>query len=80
MVIEKTLSDINFSINQNQSLALVGESGSGKSTIAKLILKYYNPTGGNIKINAHTLRNFKYKDIRSKIGYVSQTPFLLMVQ
>lgn len=73
---KKTLSDINFSINQNQSLALVGESGSGKSTIAKLILKYYNPTRGNIKINAHTLRNFKYKDIRSKIGYVSQTPFL----
>ncbi|HFL6378402.1 TPA: peptidase domain-containing ABC transporter, partial [Staphylococcus aureus] len=73
---EKILSDITFSVYENQSLALVGESGSGKSTISKLLLKYYNPTSGVIKFNNSSLENYTFKDIRSKIGYVSQNPFL----
>lgn len=73
---ENILSNVCFSITTSQSLALIGESGSGKSTIAKLILNYYTPTNGIIKINNLPLEKLSIENLRSKISYVAQKPFL----
>uniref|UniRef100_UPI0037CB9AE6 peptidase domain-containing ABC transporter n=1 Tax=Staphylococcus hyicus TaxID=1284 RepID=UPI0037CB9AE6 len=73
---EKVLNNINFSIQKGQKVALVGESGSGKSTIAKLLLNYYEPQYGEIHIDKHTLNNLNLTEWRSKLAYVSQQNFV----
>lgn len=56
--------------------ALVGESGSGKSTIIQLLLRYYDPTTGSIKVNGVDLREVDLSTFRRKIGFVGQEPVL----
>ncbi|MCD8483523.1 MAG: ABC transporter ATP-binding protein/permease, partial [Verrucomicrobia bacterium] len=56
--------------------ALVGHTGAGKSTIANLLLRYYDVTGGAVTINGVDVRSIALKDLRSHIGYVAQDPFL----
>lgn len=53
-------------------MALVGASGSGKSTIAKLLLKYYEPEVGDITIDGMDISEYKNDDIRHAISYVPQ--------
>ncbi len=53
-------------------MALVGASGSGKSTVAKLLLKYYEPENGEILINGQNIREFKNASLRKAISYVPQ--------
>jgi len=53
-------------------VALVGASGSGKSTIAKLLLKYYEPEAGDITIDGMDILEYKNDDIRHAISYVPQ--------
>lgn len=73
---ENTLNNINFTIPKGQKTALVGESGSGKSTIAKLLLNYYNPQYGKICIDKYNLKNLNLIEWRNKIAYVSQQNFI----
>ncbi|WP_281191828.1 peptidase domain-containing ABC transporter [Staphylococcus felis] len=73
---ENILNNINFSIPKGKKIALVGESGSGKSTIAKLLLNYYNPQYGNICIDKYNLNDLKLTEWRNKIAYVSQQNFI----
>ncbi|MEI3327593.1 MAG: ATP-binding cassette domain-containing protein [Thomasclavelia sp.] len=47
---DEVLHDINIKIKQGRTVALIGESGSGKSTLAKLLVHFYDPTKGTIKI------------------------------
>ena len=70
------LSKVSFSVEKNQTLALIGESGSGKSTIAKLLLKYYEPTEGSILINGMDNKKIDTSTMRKEIGYVSQSNYL----
>lgn len=69
------LEDINFKIHPGQHIAFVGESGSGKSTIAKLLVSFYQPNKGLIKIDGQKLESFDKGYIRSRIGYVTQNSF-----
>ena len=68
--------DLNFDIRHGSTTALVGPTGAGKSTIANLLLRYYEVSKGNVSIGGVNIRNFKLEDLRNKIGFVSQDPFL----
>lgn len=67
------LNNISFSIPKGKKVALVGESGSGKSTIAKLLLKYYEPESGEILLNGVDLNEYENESVRRTISYVPQT-------
>ena len=57
-----------------KTVALVGESGSGKSTVISLILRFYDPLGGQVLLDGHDLRDLNLHWLRSQIGLVSQEP------
>jgi len=69
----KVLHDIHLTLNQGDILGLIGESGSGKSTIAKLILKIWNTTNGNISYQNKDLN--AVEDLSREIQLVFQDPF-----
>ena len=66
------LDGISFNIKKGQKVALVGASGSGKSTIAKLLLKYYEPESGYITIDGVDINEYQNSSIRRAISYVPQ--------
>lgn len=70
------LKNINIDINAGESIALVGESGSGKSTIAKLLLKFYLPSKGEILINNESISDLSTYNLRKIIGYVPQSSYI----
>lgn len=72
---EDILHDINMSIKAGEKIALVGESGSGKTTIAKLLMGFYEVKEGNIVINSDNINTINKEVLRSKISYISQHPF-----
>jgi ATP-binding cassette subfamily B protein len=72
----KILQDFKMTINRGSTVALTGESGKGKSTIAKLLLGFYQPDAGQISINGKAYGNYTLQEIRSLIAYVPQEPYL----
>ena len=66
------LDDVSFTIEKGQKVALVGASGSGKSTIAKMLLKYYEPQSGDITIDGMDISEYRNDDIRRAVSYVPQ--------
>ena len=70
------LKDINLNIPQSKIIAIVGTSGSGKTTLIKLLLGFYPPTEGNIKIGDLNLRNFSHRHWRQNCGVVMQDGFI----
>lgn len=69
---EKVLSNVSFTIDPNETVALVGHSGAGKSTIVNMILKFYNPTKGTISLNGVDYAELDHNYIRSNISLVFQ--------
>lgn len=67
------LKDVSFMIPKGKKVALVGASGSGKSTIAKLLLKYYEPESGEILLDGVNIREYNNQSVRRAISYVPQT-------
>ena len=67
---------LNLSIPYGSSIGLVGDTGSGKTTIAKLLLRLYEPNGGDIYIGDHSISDLDIKFLREKVGIVSQESFL----
>ncbi|KAI9852757.1 MAG: ATP-binding cassette permease mdl1 [Thelocarpon superellum] len=68
--------DLNFEVPQGTNVAIVGPSGGGKSTIASLLLRFYTPTAGSIKINGEDISTMNLKSLRRRIGIVAQEPVL----
>lgn len=66
------LSEISFKIGDKETVALVGPSGAGKSTIINLILKFYNPSKGNIFLNDKNYKTLPHKFVRNNISLVFQ--------
>ena len=69
---------VSFKIDPGEVFGLVGESGCGKSTIAKTIIKLYEPTGGRIKINGEDITSYDYKKmmpVRKMIQMIFQDPY-----
>ncbi len=70
------LSEISFSASSGEFLGVMGHTGAGKSTILKLVERFYEPQNGNVMINGRDINDFKIESVRSRIGFVSQDPFL----
>ena len=68
--------DLDFDIPQGSNVAIVGPSGGGKSTIASILLRFYNPTNGRVLINGQDIAGMNAKSLRRKIGVVAQEPVL----
>jgi len=73
---EPILSDLNFSVNQGEKIALVGPSGAGKTTILKLIAGFYKPQKGTVRILGHPLDSWDLKNLRENLAVVTQEPYL----
>ncbi len=67
---------MNLKIQAGESIALVGETGGGKSTIINLICRFYEPTGGIVKIDGVDYKTKTMQSLRSQLGVVLQTPHL----
>jgi len=70
------LRNINLTVKAGQMVALVGASGSGKTTMANLLLRFYDPLRGAIKIGGADLRDVRTADIRNQIAVVAQETVL----
>jgi ATP-binding cassette subfamily B protein len=73
---EKVLDHISIKIPVGKTLALVGPSGGGKTTLCHLIPRFYEVTGGSIRLDGTDIRDIKMSDLRGHIGLVSQDVFL----
>ena len=69
---KKILDDISFEIPAGSTVALVGKSGSGKSTIASLLLRFYQPTKGEISLDNHPLDTIRLSSLRQHTAIVTQ--------
>ena len=72
----EVLHNIDLHIAHGETIAVVGQTGSGKSTLMKLLLRFYEPTGGTIKLDGIDLTSLSIPDLRSAFGLVSQDVFL----
>ena len=73
---ETVLKQISFSVRSGEVLAVVGPTGCGKTTMIQLLIRFYDPTAGEILINGEDIRNIPTPRLRSKIALVTQDPFL----
>jgi len=74
---EDVLSDITFTAKPGETTAFIGSTGSGKSTLVNLILRFYDVTSGQVKVDGVDVREVSQKDLRAHIGYVPQKGVLL---
>ncbi|MGE0634330.1 MAG: ABC transporter ATP-binding protein, partial [Pseudobdellovibrionaceae bacterium] len=72
----KTIQGVSYEIPFGKTVALVGPTGSGKSTLVKLLLRFYEVSGGQIKIGETDIRDLKLQSLRKGIGYVGQDVYL----
>lgn len=68
--------DISLTVPAGNTLALVGATGSGKSTLIKLLLRFYDPSNGQIRIDGQPIRDLSLQSLRGAIGLVSQDVYL----
>ena len=67
---------VSLTVAAGQTVALVGSTGAGKSTIAKLVARFYDPTGGAVLVDGHDLRDVTQASLRRQLGIVPQEGFL----
>jgi ATP-binding cassette subfamily B protein len=70
------INDLSLHIKAGQTAAIVGATGAGKTTLMKLLLRFYDVTGGHIRLDGRELRDLRLADLRQAIGFVSQDVFL----
>jgi ATP-binding cassette subfamily B protein len=68
--------DVSLRIAPGETVAFVGPTGAGKSTLAKLIVRFYDPTEGRVLIDGHDLTSVTMASLRRQLGVVPQEPFL----
>jgi ATP-binding cassette subfamily B protein/subfamily B ATP-binding cassette protein MsbA len=73
---EPVLRGINLHAEPGEKIALVGETGAGKSTVIRLVARFFDVTGGAVKIDGHNVRAVTQASLRSQLGIVLQDPFL----
>lgn len=73
---EDTLHNLNFRCRRGQTTAIIGSTGSGKSTVAKLLLRFHDVTGGAVQFNGADVRGMTQESLRDAIAYVPQKAWL----
>ena len=73
---EQILSDVCLSVKKGEILGIHGRSGSGKSTLLKLLMRFYDPKSGSIKINGETLPNINTRSLRDNMAYITQQTYI----
>ena len=76
---DEVLHGVSLEMKEGSLTALVGESGSGKSTLAKLLVHFYDTTGGSIKIGGQDLTDMSIESLNNEISYVAQEQFLFNI-
>lgn len=69
---EDVLKDISFTAGKGETVALIGATGCGKSTVINLIPRFYDATEGTVSVDGVNVKDYSQKELRNKIGYVSQ--------
>ena len=72
----EVIKNISFSIKSGETIGIVGPTGAGKSTLIRQLLREFNLTSGEIKIDGIDIKHFKIEDIRNLVGYVPQNHIL----
>jgi ATP-binding cassette subfamily B protein len=70
------IKNFNLSVKRGEKIAIIGKTGSGKTTIAQLLLRFYDPTKGVVRFDGKDVRTLELHSLRSQIGYVPQDVFL----
>ncbi|WP_420416692.1 ABCB family ABC transporter ATP-binding protein/permease [Pacificispira sp.] len=70
------LKDVDFTVEPGKTLAIVGPSGAGKSTISRLLFRFYDPSGGSVRIDGIDLRDATQDSVRAAVGIVPQDTVL----
>jgi ATP-binding cassette, subfamily B, bacterial len=73
------LDDFDLHLRPGETVALVGRTGSGKSTVARLVTRFYDVTGGAVRVDGHDVRDLTLASLRSQVGIVLDEPFLFSV-
>ncbi|MFP4446972.1 MAG: ABC transporter ATP-binding protein, partial [Desulfosudaceae bacterium] len=73
---EPVLRDISFTVSRGETIGLVGPTGAGKTSIANLILRFYEAAAGTVSINGEDIRRLPAEVLRARCGLVMQDPFL----
>ena len=73
---EQILSDVSLSVKKGEILGIHGRSGSGKSTLLKLLMRFYDPKSGSIKINGETLPDINTRSLRDNMAYITQQTYI----
>jgi len=73
---EQILSNVSLSVKKGEILGIHGRSGSGKSTLLKLLMRFYDPKSGSIKINGETLPNINTRSLRDNMAYITQQTYI----
>lgn len=71
-----TLNNLNLKITPHKKIAIVGKSGNGKSTIFNLLLRYFDPTKGEITLDEINLKDLTKESLRNNISIIRQSPFI----
>ena len=72
----QALQGVSFDVEPGQTVALVGRSGAGKTTCANLVMRFWDPSEGHVRLSGHDLRDFELEDLRRQIALVSQDTYL----
>lgn len=72
----QALKDINLEVNKGDFIALVGNSGGGKTSLANLLVRFFDPTSGKILLNDIDIKEFNLHELRQKIAYVTQRIYI----
>jgi ATP-binding cassette subfamily B multidrug efflux pump len=70
------LKDFNLHIKKGEKVAIIGRTGSGKSTIAQLLLRFYDPSKGTVRIDGKEIKQLELEHYRSQVSYIPQEVFL----
>lgn len=72
----EVLADLSFTVEPGETIAIVGATGSGKSTIARLLPRFYDVDGGEVRVDGHDVRSLSLHDLRDAVNVVTDDPFL----
>ena len=72
----KAMKNVNFEVQKGNMVAIMGKTGSGKSTIAQLLLRFFDPDHGQVKVYGKNVKDYELETLREAISYVPQEVFL----